>query len=119
MSDDDLKTDLTPGNVDQEPVKEKTWEEELEAAKTNYFIVKSTIDHREEPIETMKDLSDFIEKVIEDPSRIEEPAEVKEFFYKECANNILKRLNKERSADPKVSFLQINIQITFLNSILK
>lgn len=103
MSDNENKPEETPGNVEQEIEPEKTWEEELEAAKTNYFIVKSTIDHREEPLETMKDLSDFIEKVVEDPSLIEQPAEVKEFFYKECAYNILKRLNKERSADPNVS----------------
>jgi hypothetical protein len=105
MSDNENKPEETPGNVEQEKEPVKTWEEELEAAKTNYFIVKSTIDHREEPLETMRELSDFIEKVVEDPSLIEQPAEVKEFFYKECAYNILKRLNKERSADPNVSFL--------------
>lgn len=88
---------------EEEEPKEQTWEEQLEAAKTNYFIVKSTIDHREEPLTVMKELSAFIEKVVEDPKLIEEPEEVKNFFYKECTYNLLKRMNKERSADPEVS----------------
>ncbi len=83
-----------------------TWEEELDAAKNNYFLVKNTIDHREEPLEVMKDLSEFIEKVVEDPTRIEQPEEVRDFFYKECTFNILKRLNKERSTDQNVSGLR-------------
>lgn len=90
-----------------EPVVQ-TWEEELDAAKNNYFIVKNTIDHREEPLEVMKDLSAFIEKVVEDPTKIEATEEVKEFFYKECTFNILKRLNKERSNDSNVSFCEIS-----------
>lgn len=106
-SQDPERTDLeVPETAGQEtPTEEapKTWEEELEAAKNNYMIVKNTIDHREEPVEVLKDLSDFIEKVVEDPKCIEEPEDVKEFFYKECTYNLLKRLNKERSADPKVS----------------
>ena len=96
-------TEETPEDEETNSEKELTWEEELENAKTNYFIVKSTIDHREEPLEVMRNLSKFIEKVIEDPEKIEEPQEVKDFFYKECTYNILKRLNRERSADAAVS----------------
>jgi hypothetical protein len=104
-SQDPERTDpVVPETAGQETPEEetpKTWEEELEAAKNNYMIVKNTIDHREEPLEVLKDLSDFIEKVVADPTSIEEPEDVKEFFYKECTYNLLKRLNKERSADPK------------------
>lgn len=83
----------------------ETWEDQLDAAKNNYFIVKNTIDHREEPLEVMKDLSAFIEKIIEDPSRLEENEEVRDFFYQDCTLNLLKRLNKEKSTDPEVSLV--------------
>ena len=74
-----------------------------EAAKTNYFIVKNTIDHKEEPIEALKELLEFVYKVIEDPTILEKDKEFKDFFYQDCALGLLKRMNKERSADPKVS----------------
>lgn len=95
---------ITPGGNEQ-PEEELSWEKICSNAKTNYFIVKNTIDHREEPLEVMRELSEFLEKVIEDPTCIEGNKEFKDFFYQDLTLGLLKRLHKERSADPKVSLL--------------
>ena len=80
-------------------------EKQFDVAKANYFIIKNAIDHREEPLDTMKKLSAFIEKVVEDPAIFGENKEFKDFFYQDLTLGLLKRMNKERSADPDVSLL--------------
>lgn len=83
--------------------RELTLKEIFDRAKANYFIIKNAIDHREEPLETMKDLSHFIERVVENPNIFGDDKQFKDFFYQDCALGLLKRLNKERSADPEVN----------------
>lgn len=98
------KNDVDTTAADTQPEEEKSWETQCEDAKTNYFIIKNTIDTREEPKGALKDLSEFIAKVVEDPTSIEGNKEFKDFFYQDCALGLLKRLHKERSADPDVSY---------------
>ena len=95
---------------------EITWAQLCEKAKTHYFYVKNAIDHREEPLEMLKELSAFIERVVEDPSIFGDNKEFKNFFYQDCALGLLKRLSKERSADADVSIFVISSN---LYSILK
>lgn len=114
MSEKNVQEGDTVTAGGEEPQKELTWEEACNHAKTNYFICKNTIDHKEEPIEAMKELSEFIEKVVEDYTCIEGNKDFKAFFYQDLALGLLKRLNKERSADPAVRFIKKTILI-YLN----
>lgn len=104
----DADTQATEGT--QVPA-ETTWEQACEMAKSTYFIIKNTIDHKEEPLEQMGELSEFLEKVIEDPTLVDKDKAFKDFFYQDLTIGLLKRLNKERSADPAVSILTL----TYLN----
>jgi hypothetical protein len=106
MSEKNIQDVDAPAAGGEEPQKELTWEEACDHAKTNYFIVKNTIDHKEEPLEAMKELSEFIEKVVEDYTCIEGNKDFKTFFYQDLTLGLLKRLNKERSADPAVRFIR-------------
>jgi hypothetical protein len=94
------ETDIAPTLVEE---KEPSLENQFTYAKTNYFIIKNAIDHREEPLETMEELSRFIQKVVEDPQIFGENKEFKNFFYQDLTLGLLKRMNKERSADPQVN----------------
>ena len=51
----------------------------------------------------MEELSRFIQKVVEDPQIFGENKEFKNFFYQDLTLGLLKRMNKERSADPQVN----------------
>lgn len=59
----------------------------------------------------MQKLSEFIEKVVQNPAIFGDNKQFKDFFYQDCALGLLKRLNKERSADSEVSVTR-----TFLTS---
>lgn len=59
----------------------------------------------------MTELSEFIERVVEDPNCFGDNKEFKNFFYQDCALGLLKRLNKERSADPQVTSLVLALLI--------
>ena len=88
----------------EQPEEEMTLEQQFTVAKANYMVIKGAIDTREEPLVQMRELSVFIEKVVQDPTIFGEDKEFKDFFYQDLALGLLKRMNKERSADPSVSF---------------
>ena len=101
----DASTEGVPASDNQEI----PWAQLCEKAKAHYFYIKTAIDHREEPLEMLKELSTFIEKVVEDPSVFGDNKEFRNFFYQDCALGLLKRLNKERSADAEVSVVSLTL----------
>lgn len=102
MSDGNTQ-DAAAGGEAQPQNDQQTWEQECEQVKTNYFIIRNAIDHREEPLSVMKDMASFLNKIVTNPALLDQNKEFKDFFYQDCALGLLKRLNKERSADPEVS----------------
>ncbi len=71
----------------------------FEDLETTYMFIKSSIDHREEPLTQLGELSDFLERVIADPTWLEQDEKFQTFFYEDVTHGVLKRLSRERSSD--------------------
>lgn len=81
-------------------------EEQIKTFKSNYTVVRSALDHGEEPIECLTQMSEFIQRNLldlEEKTLIDTDEEFSDWFLTSASPYMLKKLGKERTNDPQVS----------------